>query len=542
MADDDALLLKTGDLLAGKYRIEHLIGRGGMGAVFAANHEILLQRVAVKVLLEGMSGHPEVVSRFLNEARAAARINSEHIARVMDVGKLDSGMPFIVLEYLDGADLMQLVEQRGALPVDEAIDYVLQALDALASAHAMGVVHRDLKPANVFVVRRPNGAGHVKVLDFGISKMTQPIPGDSGGMTSTKAMLGTPYYMSPEQLRSSRSVDVRTDIWSMGIILHQILTGQLPYTGDNYGELFAKILEQDAPGIRILRPDLPPELEQVVWHCLQRKPEHRFSNVAELAMALRPFATMRSAASFERIQQTMPQLLTAPPPGLGTGPGAPPFGLGTGAGSAPRPWPGAQAQGVPQSSPSIGSGTAGMGTGPGVPPQHQQPAMSALRTPGPGDRPPGTTGGAWGAQSTQDAAPAPAKSGWLGVAGVGVLIGLVVLGIGVAVTFVVKSKLQSTPPTLASSTASAPVLATNAPTATTVVTTAGSTPLVTTSATATAASATASPSATTATSAPTTTSTAATATITTTKPTPAKPSATATGKAVFDPLKSGRTQ
>jgi serine/threonine-protein kinase len=531
MAEDEAVLLKTGDLLAGKYRIEHLIGRGGMGAVFAANHEILLQRVAVKVLLEGMSGHPEVVTRFLNEARAAARIQSEHVARVMDVGKLDSGMPFIVLEYLEGADLMQLVEQRGALPVDEAVDYVLQALDALASAHAMGVVHRDLKPANLFVVRRPNGMGHVKVLDFGISKMTQPIPGDSGGMTSTKAMLGTPYYMSPEQLRSSRSVDVRTDIWSMGIILHQILTGQLPYTGENFGELFAKILEQDAPSIRILRPDLPPELEQIVLHCLQRKAEHRFSNVAELATALRPFATMRSAASFDRIQQTLPQLLTAPPPGLGTGPGAPPFGMGSGGGSGPRPWPG----NPPQGAPGMGSGTAGMGTGPGAPPQQPQPhsAMAAYRTPAPGERPPGTTGGAWGAQSAQDMAPAGAKSGWLGVASAGVLIGLALLAVGVVGTFVFKSKFQSAASASVSATASAPTVATPPVVSTPIAVTAAasSAPTAATTAPITPTSAT-----------PTSTAAQATTTATALKPPPPKASATATGKAAFDPLKSGRTQ
>jgi serine/threonine-protein kinase len=374
----DSSLPKPGDLLAGKYRVERVLGQGGMGIVFAANHELLGVRVAVKLLLTDIASSTEAVTRFVNEAKNAARIQSDNVARVMDVGTLDGGRPYMVIEFLEGDDLSKLLEQRGALSVQEAVDYVLQALEGLAQAHSIGIVHRDLKPANLFLVKRQDRTMQVKVLDFGISKATNPLGEGSGAMTSTKALLGSPYYMSPEQLRSSKSVDARADIWSIGIILYELLTGTPPFSGDNFGELFAAILETDAPSLSAKRNDVPPQFEHVVMRCLQRRPENRYSNVGELAAALAPFASQRGQRTAHRILDVMPigdrplsftpgaQNMVQSSPGFAGGPMVPMPGASTGSGvfSAPGvPPPGVQtnsswtgAQALPQrSGPSTGA-------------------------------------------------------------------------------------------------------------------------------------------------------------------------------------------
>ena len=308
-------LPQPGDLLAGKYRVERMIGRGGMGVVYCAEYEMLAQRVAIKLLLAEIVGIPEAVQRFHNEARAAAQIQSEHVARVMELGTLDTGVPFMVMEYLEGDDLGQLLEKRGPLPAIEAVDHALQALEAIALAHARGIVHRDLKPANLFLARRTDGSTIVKVLDFGISKATNPLSPGSGGMTSTKAMLGSPYYMSPEQLRSSKSVRAQTDIWSMGVILHELLTGSVPFRGENMGELFAAILEQPPAPVRTRRPDVDPDLEQIILRCLERNPAQRYASAAELSQALARHGSPRSQLAVERtrmLQNAVPAATTNP--------------------------------------------------------------------------------------------------------------------------------------------------------------------------------------------------------------------------------------
>jgi serine/threonine-protein kinase len=294
----DPNLPSPGDVLAGKYRIERLIGRGGMGAVFAAEHLLLGQRVALKLLLGELADSPEATARFMNEARAAAQIRGEHVVRVLDIGQLPNSMPFMVLEYLEGADLSAIVHQRGALPVAEVADYALQALDALAQAHAAGIVHRDLKPANLFLARRHDGTSLVKVLDFGISKNLSPMASPHV-MTKTRALLGSPEYMSPEQLRAPRSVDTRTDIWSFGVILYELLTGRVPFTGSSMAEVFHRIMETDPAPPRSLRPDLPAALEAVVLRCMARDAGARFATVQELAAVLMVFAsdTTRAVAA-----------------------------------------------------------------------------------------------------------------------------------------------------------------------------------------------------------------------------------------------------
>jgi eukaryotic-like serine/threonine-protein kinase len=297
-------LPRPGDVLVGKYRIERVVGEGGMGVVFAARHEALDKVVAVKVLLAGAAKGDGVVERFVREAQAAARLQSEHVARVLDAGSLENDIPFIVMEYLEGCDLEELLKiGGGALPATDACDYILQALAAMAQAHAVGIIHRDLKPANLFLALRPDGTNVIKILDFGISKQTAAT-GREKALTG-RAVLGSPAYMPPEQLRNAKSVDTRADIWSLGIVLYEMLTGAPPFDGDGVGEIFAAILEKDPPSLRTWRPELPAELDEVALKALRRKPEDRWQNVGEFAHALVPFCSARWAPLVETIDSTL---------------------------------------------------------------------------------------------------------------------------------------------------------------------------------------------------------------------------------------------
>jgi len=282
--------IEVGSIVGGKYRVEQVLGTGGMGVVVAALHLQLDERVAIKLLRADRLKQPEAVERALREARAAVKIQSDHVARVFDVGTLDDGTPFIVMEYLAGCDLAQLLCAEGKLPVADAASYVVQACDALAKAHAIGIVHRDLKPANLFLAVRDDAAT-IKVLDFGISKF---VAGESGridpSLTGTAALLGSPAYMSPEQLESTRDVDARTDVWSLGVILFELLTGAHPFVAESLPKLYSRITEQPAPALRSLRPDAPEALERIVARCLAKKREDRFQDIPSLAEALAPFA------------------------------------------------------------------------------------------------------------------------------------------------------------------------------------------------------------------------------------------------------------
>jgi serine/threonine protein kinase len=295
-----------GDVLAGKYRIERILGVGGMGVVVAAHHLQLDEKVAIKFLLPEALGSAEAVARFEREARAAVKIKSEHVARVSDVGTLENGSPYMVMEFLEGGDLSAWLEQNGPLAVELAVEFLLQACEAIAEAHALGIVHRDLKPANLFVIRRADALYSIKVLDFGISKTTGF--GSSGanmGMTKTNAVMGSPLYMSPEQMESSRNVDPRTDIWAIGVIFHELLTGAVPFNGDTLPEVCVKIATQSPPSLRVARPDISPSFEAVVLRCLEKDRTKRYANVAELAHALATFAPKRARASVERIARVI---------------------------------------------------------------------------------------------------------------------------------------------------------------------------------------------------------------------------------------------
>ena len=293
-----------GDVLAGKYRVERVLGRGGMGVVVAAMHTQLNQRVAIKLLLPGATA--DVTERFLREARAAVRLKSEHVARVIDVGELPTGAPYMVMEYLEGHDLQQRVRSGGALPVPEAVEYLLHACEAIAEAHAQGIVHRDLKPANLFVTSAADGSGTVKVLDFGISKISAGNDEDEGmALTKTSTVLGSPLYMSPEQIQSARRADVRSDIWSLGAVLYEMLAGTVPFNAATFSDLVLMVNMREPPALSSVRPDVPPELEAALLRCLEKKPENRFQNVADLAWALVPFGPPYAQVSAERAARTL---------------------------------------------------------------------------------------------------------------------------------------------------------------------------------------------------------------------------------------------
>ena len=287
-----------GSVLAGKYRVERIIGQGGMGLVVEARHIALDERVALKFLLPEYAQHPEAATRFIREARAAAKIKSEHVARVSDVGNLDSGAPYMMMEFLEGADLSQTLEKLGVLPVDDAIDYIIQGCEAIAEAHTHGIVHRDLKPANLFLSKRPDGTPIVKVLDFGISKV---IGGAVDNLTKTTAAMGSALYMSPEQMQQTRAVDHRTDIYALGIALYELLAGKQPYYADTLPQLCAEILTGTPTPIRTTRPEIPEELAQVLEKAYARDKGQRYQSIADLVIALAPFAPTRSQTTIDRV-------------------------------------------------------------------------------------------------------------------------------------------------------------------------------------------------------------------------------------------------
>ena len=286
-----------GDVLAGKYKVKKILGIGGMGMVVAATHLELDQRVAIKFMLPGSHESPETSARFLREARAAGQLSSDHVCRVMDVGRFDSGAPYIVMEYLQGEDLASLLRRRGPMRVSEAVDYILQGIEGIAEAHAHGIIHRDLKPENLFLHKRNDGGTIVKVLDFGISKLAM-----AAASTRTGDVMGSPAYMAPEQMESSRNVDHRADVWSLGVVLYQLVVGKTPFQGDTLPLLCMNVVNDDPPAMSEIRGDLPEVFEAVVMKCLQKEPADRYKDVGELAHALAPFGPVNATTSASRIR------------------------------------------------------------------------------------------------------------------------------------------------------------------------------------------------------------------------------------------------
>jgi serine/threonine-protein kinase len=289
--------VNPGDILMDKYRIDRLLGMGGMGVVVAATHLGLQQRVAIKFMLASKIAAREQYERFVREARAAVRLKSEHVARVSDVGTMESGAPYMVMEYLDGRDLSAVLADRGPLPITEAIDHVLQACEAVGEAHAAGIVHRDLKPANLFLTTSAGGADCIKVLDFGISKTAD----SELALTQETAVLGSPLYMSPEQMRATKDTDARSDIWALGVVLYELLTGTTPFHADQVQALCARVFFGEPTPIGTLRSDVPPGLEAAIMQCLEKERARRWRNVAEFAAAIAPFGSERASGYAERV-------------------------------------------------------------------------------------------------------------------------------------------------------------------------------------------------------------------------------------------------
>jgi serine/threonine-protein kinase len=304
-------LPQSGEVIAEKYRIEEPLGEGGMAVVFAAHHLLLDKPIALKILSPDLPRLPQLRERFLTEARAAARVDSPHVARVMDVGTLDSGLPYMVLERLEGCDLEELLEVERKLSIGDAVDYVLQALQGLAHAHTLGVVHRDLKPANLFLAHQSDGSAIIKILDFGIAKLaTSPTEDERPSRATQQGQaVGTPMYMSPEHVRNEKFIDHRTDIWAMGVVLYELLTGQTPFEADGIGETFGAVLNRLPTSARASRPEIPDPLDDAILKCLQQDPDDRFQDVAQFARAIGPYGTGACAFMVETIEQTLRQRL-----------------------------------------------------------------------------------------------------------------------------------------------------------------------------------------------------------------------------------------
>jgi eukaryotic-like serine/threonine-protein kinase len=471
----ETLAVRDGDVVSGKYLIRRLLGRGGMGYVVEAEHLQLGHRVALKFLARSLGRRQKAVARFMREGRSVAKLESEHVARMLDVGQLESGDPYLAMELLDGQDLAQVLNVRGTLPVLEAVDYVVQACDAVAEAHSLGIVHRDLKPSNLFVTRRRDGASLVKVLDFGISKAAEE-DGSAQSMTATNVVMGSPQYMSPEQVRSAKHVDARADVWGMGTILYELLAGRPPYKAETLTAICAAIACDPVPMLRTFRPDLPAELEGAVMHSLEKDPAKRFQTIAELCIALLPFAPQWAPMLVGRMTRLVG---TSVPPAAEGAPGAP--GLAPQAVSAQSSSNldlGQMIQGAPLPPAAVAPfrggapagaalpGTAGasayapsgsvlpphgpMATGPpapgSVPPWESGPyAVNAAGSIGPfaASQPGGggaSTGGSLSDLARTSIAPGSARRGmlWAVVAGVGLL------GIG-AVVLVARSTTSTTP-------------------------------------------------------------------------------------------------
>ena len=282
------LPVPLGHVIGNKYRVDSLIGSGGMGVVAAGYHLELEQPIAIKFLNVDKEVCAESAERFRREARTAARIHSEHAVKVFDSGVIGDGAPYMVMELLEGNDLGQELARQGPLPISLAAHYLLQAIDAIAEAHAMGVVHRDLKPGNLFLARGADGTRSIKVLDFGISKSVAR--SSDIVLTRTASMIGSPLYMSPEQMRSARDVDSRSDIWSLGAILYELVSGEPPFPADSIPELCVAVMNDPLRPISVLVPTAPSSLDALLARCMSRNLAERFATAADLADALAEFA------------------------------------------------------------------------------------------------------------------------------------------------------------------------------------------------------------------------------------------------------------
>jgi eukaryotic-like serine/threonine-protein kinase len=303
-------LANVGDVLGGKFKVERILGIGGMGMVVLATHMDLDQQVAIKFMLPQAMENPEAAARFTREARAAGRLTNDHVCRVTDVGTFDTGQPYIVMEYMEGLDLGTIIKRKGAQPVSIAVDYIVQACEGMAEAHGHGIIHRDLKPDNLFLATRADGSEIVKILDFGISKAA------TGIATKTGDIMGSPAYMAPEQMKSTKDVDQRADVWSLGVLLYQLISGKLPFIADTLPALCLAVMNEPPPSLDSIRKDLPHGLAQVVMKCLEKDREDRYRNVHELAKSLAAYGKAESPAAVTRIASMLQRKRPPTPPPL----------------------------------------------------------------------------------------------------------------------------------------------------------------------------------------------------------------------------------
>jgi serine/threonine protein kinase len=394
--------LEVGDVLAKKYRLERLVGEGGTGVVVAAKHLQLDQRVAIKFLRTALASD-EVRMRFEREAQAITRIQSEHVVLVLDVGTLPDGAPYMVQEFLEGRDLARVLKEDGPLALEDAVDCMLQVCEALAEAHAAGIVHRDLKPANLFLTRREDGGPHIKVVDFGISKILDKavIGSVSRDVTGAYDVLGSPRYMAPEQVRNSKAVDHRADLWSVGAVLFQLITNTYAFDGESNVEASLKVTNGEPQDLRALAPQVPPELAAIVAKCLTKDVAGRWQSAKELAAALSPFASDRTRDSLERLEEAreepslnialdvssvVPPAGSKPPPRVASIPplGTVPASLGSEAGpargAAPAPAAGqGSARPAPIPRATAAAATVAASRSGSTPPRSLEGAVSSVR-------------------------------------------------------------------------------------------------------------------------------------------------------------------
>jgi eukaryotic-like serine/threonine-protein kinase len=273
--------LQAGELIQSRYRLQRLLGSGASGSVWAARNELIDRDVALKIMRPDVAEDAVALQRFFNEAKASGRVRSPSIVEILDLGQAEDGSPFLVFELLEGEGLDEKLRREGTVAPEMLMEMLVGVARALELAHAQGIIHRDLKPANIFVTRGQNGQPIAKILDFGISKIFDT--GHNFTLTRTGTVVGSPAYMSPEQAAGREDIDGRADIWSLGVVMYEALTGTLPHQAANYNQLMVRILTQDSDAVSTRKPDLPQSVSAIVDACLKRERDARTSNSGTLA-------------------------------------------------------------------------------------------------------------------------------------------------------------------------------------------------------------------------------------------------------------------